>query len=106
MTFSKTVISSFLVLSWALFAWEKTGVTACVFALCLLTFFATEAFDAYRKMAHVFSARLQEASMRADENESRIKQLVEAGLKMQAKINEMDSRITVEGIGKFAGLKR
>jgi hypothetical protein len=106
MTFSKAVTFGFLLFSWVVFALYRTGVSASVFAICILTFFATEAFDAYGKLAHRLTTDLRHANERADANEERIKQVVEAGIKMTQKVNELEARLTLDGVGRFAGIKR
>lgn len=106
MNFSKSVVFLCLLGSYALFGIEKSWVTGLMLAFCLLTFVSTEIFSAYEKMAKSFSAKLREAASRAETNEAAIKALVEAGLRMEAKINEMESKQTLDGVGRFAGLKR
>lgn len=106
MNFSKSVITFLTGFSWGFFVYNPMPVTASVFALCLLTFVATEIFDAHQRIAKFLSAQLEKAAERADKNEAAIKALVEAGLRMEAKINEMESKQTLDGVGRFAGLKR
>lgn len=106
MNFSRAIIFLFALNSHIFFMVYETWSSMAFAAIALLTFVATEIFGAYERMAKFFSSQLEKAAERADANEARIKMLVEAGMRMESKLNEMEAKQTLDGVGRFAGLKR
>lgn len=49
---------------------------------------------------------LMEANHRAIKNEDLLKQLTEAGRKLELKVQDMDNKMVLDGVGRFAGVKR
>jgi hypothetical protein len=54
----------------------------------------------------IAASRLDAANKRAEANEETIKKLVEAGLRMEAKINEIEAKTTSTALERYAAVKR
>ncbi len=106
MTFTRAVLFGYLLISHANFL-IRPSVTSMLFAMAsLVAFVGGDIFGMYEKMSRKLISRMTDAANRSDMNEERLKQVVEAGVKMSAKISELEARMTRDSVGQFAGLKR
>jgi hypothetical protein len=106
MNFNRAVFLSLLVTTQSYFMFFPSWPSAGLAALGIAGYAAAGIFNLWEDATRRMTTSLAEANARAERNEENMKKLVEAGLRMEVKVNELEHRMTLDGVGRFAGIKR